>query len=158
MIWRPRSQLPSVTDHPVTMCFALPLFISILQAGRQAGRRAGNPVRESIKVSKCCECAIHLTCIYQWLASPEQRDIPHDKRGCPHCRAKVKDLADYATTGSSRPNTLSTYHNLCRAATTPCINSACTVSSKPDTVNGTFHAHTAVPPWLPIAPEPFTWT
>lgn len=82
--------MPSVTDHPITMCFALPFFISLLQAGRQAGDTTG----ETIRLAKCCNCALHRTCVYKWLAAQYDNYVPRDNWGCPHCLFPVNDLAD----------------------------------------------------------------
>ena len=49
---------------------------------------------EVIRLSKCCHCAIHLTCVYQWLTSQHQRGLDKDDWSCPHCRAPVKNLTD----------------------------------------------------------------
>ena len=49
---------------------------------------------EIIRLSKCCHCAIHLTCVYQWLTSQHQRGLDKDNWSCPHCRAPVKNLTD----------------------------------------------------------------
>lgn len=53
-----------------------------------------NVTGEKPKASKCCQCALHSTCIYQWLNSQYQRGIDHNHWGCPHCRSPVKNIAD----------------------------------------------------------------
>ena len=51
-------------------------------------------MNETIRLSKCCHCAIHLTCVYHWLPSQHQRGLDLETWSCPHCRAPVKNLAN----------------------------------------------------------------
>ena len=86
--------LGTTVDKPIVVAFECRNTLDINQGCIICMDVLHEHTNETIRLSKCCGCAIHLTCIYQWLSSQHQRGMDQNAWSCPHCRAPVKNLAN----------------------------------------------------------------
>ena len=86
--------LGSASDQPIVVAFECCNTSDVNQQCIICFDVLHEKTNEIIRLSKCCHCAIHLTCVYQWLSSQHRRGLDKDNWSCPHCRAPVKNLTN----------------------------------------------------------------